>query len=351
MPLRITKFCLPFLIAFALYGCAPAPQMPAQPAASPTAASLSVTASTPSAQPSPERQKKEILLVYNTDQRRYYLSDFSGAEMTPLELPAEIDSIAMSPDGRGVAYVPTVYGEDRAAIYLLDINSKKASKLTDTSVTIPGTQLMAWSPDSQKILFSCWVKETTGLSLCSADLTGTIKILIKPEVLNVSGDHDGANAPAWSMDSSKIVFQSSRSPSVLVEGVKTEAPVDLWVFDVASQQARRIFVDGTAGISMIMRPVFLPDENAVLFSGRKDTYNTIFKYNLDTQKVQDITASGNRYDMTNIVLSPDGKTFWAYIPLSNDGSQYVPALYSVDGALIKQFDALKNLQVVSWGEQ
>ncbi|MGC1376562.1 MAG: hypothetical protein WA821_10070 [Anaerolineales bacterium] len=307
-------------------------------------------APTPLASPSPEQQKKNILLIYNVDKRRYYLSDFSGAPMTPLDLPAEIDGISLSPDGRAVAYIPSTY-KDPAAIYLLDINSKKTTKLTNSDDITLGLGLPGWSPDSQEIAFSCWVHGDKGLSLCSVDRTGTIKVLVKSEALNASDMPDGARSPSWSADGSQILFLSSRSPVALGEGTKTEVPNDLWLFDVARQQAKCIFVSGTAGISMIGRGISLPDENAILFSGRKDSHNTIFKYTFDTQKIQDVTASGKRYDLDIAALGPDGKTFVTTIPLSDDGTQYVPVLYSVDGALIRQLDALKNLQVVSWGQQ
>jgi Tol biopolymer transport system component len=304
---------------------------------------------------SPEAQKKEILLLNKTDRQHYYLSDFSGSEIIPLELPGEMDTISMSPDGRMVAYMPVTSGENaRSTIYLLDINSKKAMKLTDSRVMVLSGALLAWSPDSREILFSCGMQGTKGISICSTDITGpdAVKVLVKSEVLNVANMLDGAVAPSWSAEGSKIVFQSFRTPLTMVEGVKTEVPVDLWTFDIATQQAKRVFVSDTDGIAMIMRPVFLPGENAVLFSGRKDTYNTIFKYDLDTQEIQDITASGHRFDLTDILLNPDGKTFLTYIPVPDDGSQgYVPVLYSVDGVLIKQLDALKNMQVISWGEQ
>jgi Tol biopolymer transport system component len=343
----IRNLCLLFLISFGLYGCIPSEKTLPQSVASP------IVATPPLAPPSPEQQKKEILLVDNTSQQRYYVSDFSGAEMTPLELPAELEAVSMSPDGRMVAYIPANYGGDPAAIYLLDINSKKTTKLTNSDDIILGIGSLSWSPDSQEIAFSCWVKKgIEGLSLCSASATNLemIKVLVKAETLNVSQRSDGAMSPAWNSDGSKIVFQSSRTPAVLAEGVKTQVPVDLWMFDVASQQAKRIFISDTSGISMIGRGIFLPGENAILFSGRKDTYATIFKYDLDTQKIQDITASGNRYDIGDIVLSPDGKTFLADIPLPADSSQYVPTLFSIDGGLIRQLDSLKNMQVVSWGE-
>lgn len=319
----------------------PALEVSTPPAAKPTAAATESGA-----------QKKQVLLIKN--EQGYYLSDFSGAKGIALKLPVEIEIISMSPDGRMIAYLPTAHGNELYSIHIFDIASGRDKKLSIADDMMIGPMGMSWSPDGREIAFTCVkIGSQNGLSLCSVDATEAelSKVLVKSGGLDAKEYTDGANSPSWSADGKTIAFQSARSPAVPSNGGKLQKPIDFWLFDVVSQQAHRVFVGGTAGISLLAQPFFLPGENALLFSGRKETYDTLFKYNLDTQEIQDITATGKRYNIWNTLLSPDGKTFVANIMLAADGTDFVPALFSLDGTIIKQFDALKNIQIVSWGEQ
>ncbi|HKY56235.1 MAG TPA: hypothetical protein VJM08_18095, partial [Anaerolineales bacterium] len=187
-----------------------------------------------------------------------------------------------------------------------------------------------------------------GLSLCLIDMMNenVIQILVKSELLGASDTVDGAISPSWSNDSQKIIFLSSISlPS---SGGKAVATRNIWLFDISTQTAELVLSDNTDEISYIFNPIFLSGDNSVLFSGRREQFNTIFKYDIDSRKIRDLTSTGNSFDLVNFVLSPDENSFLVHIPSPSNSTQYVPTRYSLDGHWQEQLNSLANFQVISW---
>ncbi len=298
---------------------------------------LPVSNTSVAAQSSNHIQINGIALV--KDEQHYYLSNLDSSEMTPLDLPVNNHGMALSPNGQMIAFMPN----NSHGLYILDLNTKVSTPLlVDTGIGL------AWSMDNETIAFSCRVQGTIGFSLCLVNIKDAqnVQVVVKSETLGAVDSTDGVFSPSWSSDNQKIAFLAVKAlPS---SGGKSIPKRDIWLFDVSSQRAQKTFDDQPHGISYIFQPVFLPNENAILFSGRKDKFNSVFKYKIGSQQTEDLTQTGASFDLVDFVLSPDEKTFLGQSPLSNDPSQYVPTLYSIGGQQLEQLNSLKNLQIVSW---
>ncbi len=331
-----------FLIGFVFYGCSPLSR-PSKFSNTETVIPIATASSSLSLF---ESGKKELFLLKNVDSQNYYITDLSGTDMISLDIPANIRGLAMSPNGQIIAYIPN---EENPILYLLDTKSKITRVLID-SIDFQPVIGLAWSPDSQNIVFSCRVQGTIGLSLCLVNTADkeNIQVIVTSEVLGALDVFDGAISPSWSSDGQKIVFVSSKS-SLPTLGVKTVSTKDIWLFDFSTNSAKLIFQNDTEGISHIFNPAFLSENNSVLFSGRKDNFNTLFNYKIDSQSIQNITFIDNSFDLVDFVLSPDEKSFLVHVPSSENSAEgFVPTLYSIDGQLLEQLDSLANFQIISW---
>ncbi len=336
------KLELLFLVSFVFYGCYPL----SRPLELPNTETGTPIATT--SLPLFESEKKGLFLLKNVDSQNYYIADLTETGMIPLDIPANIRGLDMSPNGQTIAYIPN----ENPALYLLDTKSKTANVLVDSIKFQPGTGL-AWSPDSQNIVFSCRVQGTLGLSLCLVNVMNkeNIQILVKSETLSASDVLDGAISPSWSSDGQKIVFLSSSARSSSA-GEKTVSAKDIWLFDFSTNTVKLIFPNDTEGVSHVFTPVFLSENNSILFSGRKDNFNALFNYEIDSQHMQNITSTDSGFDLVDFILSPDEKSFLVHIPTPENPTQsFVPTLYSVDGRLLERLHSLANFQIISWSSQ
>ncbi len=342
MCLSNTRPILLFLISFIFYGCSPLSQSLEQHNAETTRIAIT-TASSLS-----EGEKKDLFLIKSVDTQIYYITNLSGVSTIPLNIPSNIRGLAMSPNGQTIAYITN----ENPILYLFNIKNQTSSALTDSIDFQPGIGL-AWSPDSQSIVFSCRLQNTLGLSLCLVNITNSenIQVLVKSEILGASDMLDGATSPSWDSDRQRIVFlSSSTSPSSL--GGKIISTKDIWLFDFSTNSTKLVFPNNTEGISYIFTPVLLSEDNSILFSGREGNFNTLFDYKIDSHKTQNIMFTDNSFDLVDFVLSPDRKSFLVHVPtLENSIQNFIPTLYSIDGHLLKQLNSLTNFQVISWSIQ
>ena len=346
MFLTIRSSLLLFFVSLAIYGCGSAQRTVTQPTIGPN---LPVSTTTFAASSSKNNiPLKGVVLVKNTDKQLYYLSNLGDSETTPLDIPINNRGIALSPNGKMIVYIPNTSRD----LYLLDINTMTSAPLLNSNNYWTGIGL-AWSKDNQSIVFSCGVQGTMGLSLCLVNIKNpkNVQVLIKSEIFGATNILDGVFSPSWSNDESKIAFLAVRSlPS---SGGKSIPRRDIWLFDISTQSAQKIFSDQTDGISYIFNPIFLPSDNSILFSGRKEQFNTLYKYEISSQQVKDIVLlnTNNNTDIVDFVLSPDAKSLLIHSPLQGDSAQDIPTLFFLDGRFQEQLNSLAGFQVISWSAQ
>ena len=107
------------------------------------------------------------------------------------------------------------------------------------------------------------------------------------------------------------------------------------------------------GYPILFNPIFLPSDNSILFSGRKEQFNTLYKYEISSQQVKDIVLlnTNNNTDIVDFVLSPDAKSLLIHSPLQGDLAQDIPTLFFLDGRFQEQLNSLAGFQVISWSAQ
>lgn len=151
----------------------------------------------------------------------------------------------------------------------------------------------------------------------------------------------------WDRLSQKIVFFDFK-PYKIQRG-KTAPTKDIRLFDLSTHTSKPVFSETTEVITHILNLVFLLENNSILFSGRKEIFNTLYRYDINSQKLQIITLTGNSFDIVNFVLSPDGKLLLVSIPsYENPIQNYISTIYSIEGQLLAQLTLIKNAQVYSW---
>jgi Tol biopolymer transport system component len=288
------------------------------------------------------------LLILDTN-TQYSIFNLETKEKILLDLPKNLRSIDLSPNGQWVAYI----SREGNTLTILNIKTMKRAHLihspeSDVQLGIS----LAWSPDSKSVVFSCNVRGTLGLSLCRMEVSASqdaIEILVSSETLRASDVFEGVYSPSWSQDGKKIIFLSIYE-SVLTNG-KNGSVADIWAFDLLDNSTQMLLKEGNEEITFIYEPVFLANPNSILFSGRRGEFNSIFEYDIDTQSIQTVTSLENNFDLVDYVISPDAEWFIASIPRGMQPEQvFVPTLFSVHGEAPQPIDWLDHARVVDWAK-
>ena len=137
-----------------------------------------------------------------------YLRDFVSKKRKPFLQGHGIDvDPAFSPDGKWLAFVSGRYGNPHIFKASLAWNTDRSQVrvVQDTRLTYAGwyNATPSWSPDSQKLAFAGFDKETGRFDLFLMNHDGT---RLERLTLN-SGDNE---SPAWSPNGQLIVFNSNR---------------------------------------------------------------------------------------------------------------------------------------------
>ena len=187
-----------------------------------------------------------------------------------------VGAVALSPDGRRVAYSVTMRdrpGRPYSQIWILDLSTEKSFRLGGEKELTSGPK---WSPDGKSLAYLGGEEPDTGLWVAQAD--GTHATFLTPV--------SGSNSPlpgqgeevAWSPDGKRIAFVSSTPGPETAEASGDPVVITRYLYKPTAGEGRTRFND-----------------NRRLH---------IFAADVATRQVQQLTQ-GN-YDEHSIDWSPDG---------------------------------------------
>jgi len=269
------------------------------------------------------------------------------------------------------------------------VSADAAGNAGDGTCFIPSnsTQVRMFSPDGTKVVFESsaanLVSGASGMQIFLKDLTGGGVTLVSADGSGVPGNNSSIDF-SFSPDGTKVVFDSSASN--LVPGASGQ---QIYVKDLTSQNVTLVSasVNGNAGDSSSLWPVFSPDGNEVAFVSSAGNLVTggsfgqqIFVTNLTTHEVTLVSADntgkgGNNPSFfpmfspgggkvlfnsssTNFVSVPPTGFLETYVKDLNSGqialvssdingdaaNNSIPiAVFSADGAMVGFYSAATNL--------
>lgn len=274
---------------------------------------------------------------------------FSGDIMTPEILWSfgRLSDVQLSPGGKKILYGVTYYSKEQnrgnRELYVTDIDTKKAVRLTFTPESEYNAQ---WRPDGKKIGYLSSKGGSMQIWEMNPDGTGKVKIS------DVKG---GVTGFKYAPDMSKILFTKEVKLDKTVHDIYPDLPKstgriytdlmyrhwDTWVDSyshifVANFDGEKL---GKATDIMLDEPyespmkpfggmeqiTFTPDSKSIAYTCRKkkgkeyslSTNSDIYLYNIETGTTKNLTKGMMGYD-TNPVFSPDGSQM-AWESMERDG--------------------------------
>jgi WD40 repeat protein len=232
---------------------------------------------------------------------------------------------ALSPDGRYIAYLSAreLFSID---LFLSDAKTGQVIRRlvsSDRDAHFESLRFIesagAWSPDSKQLAFITFSKGDNFLSFVDVETRRTehVKVPNLEAIINV----------AWSPDGQSIVISG-----------QTTGVSDLFLYDVASKQVRRLTADKFADL----QPAFSPDGKTIAFVSDRGPDTVVEQLRFTNMRLATIdVASGQVREINafrgakhiNPQWSPDGRSL--YFIANPEG---IPDLYRIDlasGALTR----------------
>ncbi len=250
-----------------------------------------------------------------------------GLVSTDLARFRAVGDVALSPDGRRIAYTVEMFdrpGRPYSQVWVMDLASQKAARIGGQTDATSSPQ---WSPDSRWLAYMSNDGQKSGLMVAHADGSGA------SFVAEVTGTNapipDQGNQLTWSPDSKQIAFISATpgpeppldgDPVVITrylykpdynEGMShfnDNRRLHIFVVTLADKHARQL----TRGTHYEHSIDWSPDGNEILFLSDADPNSDeffnydVFALNVASGSVRRLTATESCEYMPR--WSPDGKS-------------------------------------------
>ncbi len=207
-----------------------------------------------------------------------------------------------SPDSRYFAF--SVYDKGKSALVIVDV---KKNKMVN-KITIPGVPAFyqpAWSPDGKSIVVVGMVQGTTDLYQYFFD---------SEEVHKITHDRYSYLQPCWSHDGRYLLAATDRTAEF------TDKPylhTNLALIDLKTKDIKVLPVFPGADN---LNPLFSVDDNSVFFLSDRDGFRNLYRYDLATGKV---------YQLTRYEIGITGITQYSpAISISRKNNELVYSYYS-----------------------
>lgn len=211
-----------------------------------------------------------------------------------------------SPDGKKIAFVIIVNGDDEFAIADAESGDiEREIKVPD----IDEISFLSWSPDGNKIALAGTYGGINDLVVYDLKTNQSEKL---------TNDKYTELHPTWSPDGKSIAFATDRGPDTDFKKYKF-GTMDLGIIDVETKQIKLISQkEGTKHIN----PQYSPDGKSIYFIGNPDGFNDIYRYAVNENKF---------YRITNVATGISGLTDLSpAISISKSGRMIFSVYYKND---------------------
>lgn len=134
---------------------------------------------------------------FSDDRGEIWVMSSDGTELRSLGTQPYAADLTFSPDSDLLAYSRSVGADHNNQIFVLNVRSREATRLTHTDSSSSDTN-PSWSPDGSRIAFNRNIDDN--------DATGGDIYVMSSDGSQVEAVVVGGNAPVWSPDGSHIVF-------------------------------------------------------------------------------------------------------------------------------------------------
>lgn len=251
--------------------------------------------------------------------RQIYLINTDGSGLTRLTsgLTNHTNPV-WSPDGKQIAFwrerkkpwrerkEPT-----REDIYMIQVDGKRLTRLTDDDPDGSATSNPSWSPDSKRIIFTYYKRQNRKREIYSID-TNTKRLKSMTENHVFTKKLARYNFPSWSPDGKKIAFDALKEKDIYKKIYTMNA-------------------DGSGHIKELESgylPVWSPDGKRIAFLFK----NQILSLELDSLELTKLAQIYGSSFVDKPVWSPDGQKL-AFVAVTRSLSNFSSSMAIFDGEI------------------
>lgn len=252
-----------------------------------------------------------------------YQRDLTGLGVTELTPDATADNYqpAWSPDARTIAFRSE---RDGGGIFLLDVKTRKTTRLTDTGFN------PAWSPDSEKIVYSTASFGDPAESSTNQNSSLRVITIRTRQTVQIGspGSVYDALQPAWSPDGRRIAFW----------GTDRDGDSDIWTIraDATSGNAGQP-VSVTHDAWTDWSPTWAPDGRYLYFSSDRGGAMNLWRVPINQR-------SGQLRGKPEAVTTPSPYSGWT--SFASDGKEFAYVHRLASSQLYRApFDVAKGVQL------